>query len=726
MTTKGQLIKYSFPACRPALVAFLFAFMLLLLHACLLPETTAAAPPEATRSTKKQQPGVLLFFSGNQGLNDDFLRKTAAEELLLFTTQPDAIHADDAAFKMESAYRREGYPFASVSYSLTEDAVATMVHFTVNEGTRVTIRTLTINGNATFSNSELFDLYPGITVEALQSGTQPFIEAALQTFVKTVRSQYYNAGFNDAEIDKPILSFSENKQEVTITVTIREGRRFKITGIRFAGDILEKNLPLLRELESEVIGNPAVPRWRFIVQSRIREIYGEQGYPEVEVDLSEVQSPDSADIIFEALITSGPQVVISSIELPEGLKTKPSFIMNRIKLNSGDLYTISAERESFEALYRTGLFEKINFSLLGETSSPKRSILVELDEIPSKEYSFEIGWGSYEQLRSAVEFQEKNIWGSGRKLTTTGNISLKSEKLQVNLTDPWWFNSNFSANIPFYYQRRIEPGFTRQEIGTSLTISRKISKNLTAAAAYQFRATNILEVDTLLLAEAPETDYNLASVKLQATFDSRDDLFLPTAGSRYSLGFEMADQLLGSEIAFYRLTAGWRHFLSLRPTITLAMRIDTGIIILGRDQESLPLAERFFNGGENSVRSFSESELGPRDLTGTPAGGMAYNTFNLELRKRFSEKIAGSIFVDFGNVAPNQSRAETGGSALPSSSQLLDATWREYFQDLKTGLGVGCQYLLPLGPARLDIAFNPSPETDDQTYVVHFSIGMAF
>jgi outer membrane protein assembly factor BamA len=184
--------------------------------------------------------------------------------------------------------------------------------------------------------------------------------------------------------------------------------------------------------------------------------------------------------------------------------------------------------------------------------------------------------------------------------------------------------------------------------------------------------------------------------------------------------------MLGGSINLTRLTGGARTFLRLAPNTVLGARYTAGLLLPGQGEVTLPLSERFFNGGENTVRSFEESELGPLDPSGDPVGGYGYNVFNLELRQRLIGNLIGTVFIDYGNIAPNRSREDQGKAPYDSRSDIIDDTLADFFKGFRPGVGFGLQYLLPVGPARLDFAFNPDSRDDEDSFVWHFSVGTAF
>jgi outer membrane protein assembly factor BamA len=353
--------------------------------------------------------------------------------------------------------------------------------------------------------------------------------------------------------------------------------------------------------------------------------------------------------------------------------------------------------------------------------------VVEVTEVPAKEVYFEPGWGSYELLRLKAGFQEKNLFGTGRIFGLEATGSFKAQSLVARLSDPWFLNTKTKADLTGFYSRREEPSFTRKDQGGTLLFTRTLTDRVKATGGYGFRMTDVSDVDQEIEDLDTTTDYDYASLKAQATYDSRNDLFFPIQGQRSFLSAEYADSFLGSDIKLTRLTGGVRYFISLTQSTVLAMRYRTGLIVQGTD-DNLPIAERFFNGGENTVRSFKQSELGPQDKNGDPVGGLAYNVINIELRQRLIGNLTGSLFLDFGNVSPNRSRDEQGKDAYDSKSDIMSDTFNQYFKDFRTGVGFGLQYQLPVGPARVDFAFNPDRDSsrDEDFFVFHFSVGMAF
>ena len=686
-----------------------------------------AVPVSAERAGEGRR--YAFQFEGNDHISATVLRRAARAELEAFV-QNAGREADleDAVFQMEITYRGEGYAFAEVRYtrSVREDLVQAV--FTIAEGPRVLIQSMEFTGRTAAPADDLAALFVPSRMIFDPSSNRPFVQSEIQAGASLVRDFYLARGYLDVNVGAPNFSFSENRTRVNITIPLSEGRLYRLTDLRFMGDLPETAAENLQALRQEMVGKAYNRGQRLVVQSRLEEIYGNLGYAEMQVALKEKRLPAPDGMLLEATIASGEQFTISDIQVRGDMKTKPDFIRRRIKLQPGDRYSLTRERESFRALYRTGLFSRVELILEDQGRPAERTLVVSVVELPSREVYIEPGWGAYELLRLKLGWREKNLWGGGRNVGIESIVSVKSRQVVASVVDPWFLNTEIIADVPLYYNYREEPSFTQEDIGVSPSFSRQMSDHISATAAYNLRNTDISDVDAATSEDIETDTYNFASIKLQGTYDDRDDPFYPSRGKRFSFGIEQADSALGGDITFTRLTAGMRYFYSFNRETVLGLRYATGFIYPGPGETTVPISERFFNGGENSVRSFRQSELGPKDLSGDPVGGLAFNTINIELRRRLVGDLSGSLFFDLGNVAPNRSYSQGGRRPPEDRSDAVSDTLDDFFNDFRPGIGVGLQYKLPIGPVRCDLAYNPDADDDrdEDEFVFHFSVGMAF
>ena len=684
----------------------------------------AAAGSEAEEATSGS---YELVFQGNIALSESKLRQVAHKELEAFDKEGHKpADIDDAAYQMQISYRKAGYAMATVDYKIEPEGTRTKVIFIISEGARTIIRNITFTGNAAIPRDELMPFFEKSRIRLIGKGEPIFLKSDIDDAVDDIRQLYITRGYLDVEVREPQLEFSEDRSWVDILITVREGIQYRIHSITALGDVIADAVGELDRIREEMIGQSYYNRKKLLLQTRVMEIYGNLGYPNANIDVDRPPPKEPGQVELNVLIESGPLVTISDIEIRGNQRTRAKFIRNRIQLKPGERFDLALQKESFRNLYKTGIFSKVDFQLEETDVLNKRVLVVQVEEAPAKELFVEPGWGSYELLRLKVGFREKNLFGTGRTFESEATGSFKAYSLVNGLSDPFFLDTDIRADLTAFYSHRSEPSFTREDIGMTFSLTKDLSDHLRGSGRYMIRNTGLSDLDE----EEKDLDdnYDFASITLQTTYDTRNDFFFPTSGQRMFASVEQADKSLGGDLNFTRLTGGTRFFFHPARYTVLGFRYTAGLIIPERDQVTIPLAERFFNGGENTVRSFKEAELGPQDDSNDPTGGYGFNVLNIELRQRIVGNFTGSLFFDYGNLSPNRSRQEQGKPPYDSRSDLISDTLDDYFKGFRAGVGFGFQYLLPIGPARVDFAFNPDPDEkrNEDDFVFHFSVGMAF
>jgi outer membrane protein assembly factor BamA len=214
-------------------------------------------------------------------------------------------------------------------------------------------------------------------------------------------------------------------------------------------------------------------------------------------------------------------------------------------------------------------------------------------------------------------------------------------------------------------------------------------------------------VDPLLDAFEDQGKVALSKLFTNWFLDFRNNSILPSRGSLQEVRLELANQAMGGELSFHQITArsSWLVPLEDREEWILAFGARGGLIVRQGRTDIIPIQYRLFNGGEDSVRSFRQDELGPK-IGGDPVGGEFFSTGNLELRFPLSGPLRGTLFADGGNVRLR--RSEAG------------------FHDYRYALGMGLRYHLPIGPIRLDWGWNPNRRSDEDLWALHLSVGFPF
>ncbi|MEZ6015848.1 MAG: BamA/TamA family outer membrane protein [Planctomycetota bacterium] len=448
------------------------------------------------------------------------------------------------------------------------------------------------------------------------------------------------------------------------------------------------------------------PRLGTVLYGRLVEELGRRGYPDAVVSVEPRIDAARARVRLVADVKRGPHVSISAVRFEGAERTRRSFLASRVAATAGRVYDASAARADVRQLYRTGLFREVASKLVGEGT--ERELVFELVERSSREAWIEPGYGSYELLRASAGLRERNLFGTGRAWRAEGTAALRALRLSSTLTDPWLLGHDLIGDLRVEYDRRDEPSFVRLQRGVGLFVTKEWSASQASSVGYQLRRSEVRNVTVVdaVLEDDPDV-IDLSSVRFTHRIDLRDDAFVPSSGTFTELAFEYGSTALGSELDFYRASVTLSGYHALGAEDVLAASFRTGVVIPFGNDDSIPLQERYFSGGENSVRSFSESALGPKDRAGEPIGGEGYFTLGVEWRHALTQRLQGALFADAGQLS-------------------LDYQDTYELSDLRSGVGLGLRYLLPIGPLRVDAAVNPDPAGGEDTWAAHFSIGMAF
>lgn len=646
----------------------------------------------------------------------------------------EQISLEDAVWSLERLYRSRGFVSANVRGTLvpisddaegSSDGAKRALRFTIREGPRIEVESLTIRGNQALKASELAALFDRREAGLFESRKRWYVESEVRDLARSIRELYIALGYLDVAIDPPRTTLDEGAAKARIELEIHEGRRYVLGEVRFEGELLGLERAL-EALGRERKGKPYDPNLPRTLRGRAEDLFGRRGHADARVRLSRENRVDADDrdtgsggaVELTFQVEPGPVVSIGEIHVEGNEHTDLDLVRDALELHTGSRYDAAKVRDAAQRLQATGLFSSVRVELedappddeprASDERGVTRPLRVALEELPRRELFIEPSYGSYERIRLKAGWRERNLFGTGRELATDGTLGELAQDARIALVDPRLFGSDARGETSIFGNRRKEPGFTRAELGASFTATKRFSRELQGSVTYSLRRSRSSDVDTTdpdVLAEIGSVD--ISSVKLALLYDARDDPFAPESGFVGRAAFEYASPVIGSGLGFLRGTSTVSNFTRLWRGAVLGASWRAGVIAPHAGTDEIPLQERFFNGGENRVRSFHENELGPRGVDGELVGGEAFNVFSIELRQQLLGRLDGALFHDLGNVERDH-------------EDFLE------FSGFERAVGVGLRYMLPIGPIRLDAGFNPWHDDGEESYVIHLSVGMAF
>ena len=446
----------------------------------------------------------------------------------------------------------------------------------------------------------------------------------------------------------------------------------------------------------------------------IRSRLGRLGYL-AEVEYSTELTADGT-VHLTYVVNSGPHLVLRSVVVrnrgSRPLTTREPFIRSYVKIEPGETVNTERVEQAETALYGLGLFTLVDISVEPASNEDRAGaethpadVVVSVSEARNRFLELTVGWGSYELLRGSVRYANRNLFGLGRSWSISGQGSIRSLGVSTTLSDPVLFGPQGTISLLGSYHFRDAPSFDNRVAEGRLSYVHTLSRHWSLSTSYRF---------TYSLAQAVEAEAGDAEDAALRTgrlgggldYDSRDSAVLPQKGAVLSLSAFYSSMFLGSEIDFAGLDSRFSFYIPFFSRLVLSANWVFATRVLLEERTTLPIQERLFLGGANSVRSFGTDQLGPTTAAGVPLGGLTSLQATAELRLKIVGGLHLAAFYDVGMIDDDQlAVAGAYGHAV----------------------GGGLRYYLPVGPIRLDAAYNPGRlYAAGARWAVHFAVGFAF
>ena len=658
------------------------------------------------RETQKAR-STDLEIRGTTAFKEEELRSVLKEQIAtIHDFGLTAARADDAAFFLELFYRKHGYAKVDVHYSIEGGSRLVL---DVTEGPQAILGTIDFVGNNHVPAEKLFEYAVGPTRERysrLQKDL-PFVATDMQEGADLVHRYYVGEGYLDSTVDPPQYHFGADGTRVGVTIPVHEGRQY------FFGDLIFRGNPIydaatLRGQMVDLLSQPYTDRRVDDISRRLQAYYKARGYYAVKVEATgEPETSVAGRVPVVVVISPGPVYKFGDVNVTGLRRLRPSYVHNRFASLQGKNYSPDVLDEKFRELMRTGLFNVLQINPQPEGGNYLR-LDIAAEEAKAKEFGVSVGYGSYTGGIFGVQWADRNLFGYGRPLFTSIEISQRGYKGEILWDDPHFLESNVELKIRLSALTFDFDGYSKFEIGDRVEFSYNFTKQSKVGLFASQRHVEIISAD-IHDDRLGDRRYFVSSVGFFHTLDLRDSPVVPTRGFVFDQTFELAASGIGSEIELFRTTARASYFIPIGKTL-LEFGARAGLVRplneSTSDINAIPIDERFFNGGSSTVRSFGERDLGPHDHRGHPLGGEFYTIFNAEYTFPLYGELQGAVFVDAGNLLPDSDNPD--------------------FSDMRYGIGAGLRYKLPIGPIRLDYGVNPNPREHEDMGAFHFSFGFAF
>jgi outer membrane protein insertion porin family len=593
------------------------------------------------------------------------------------------------------------------------------VTFTMNEGAAAKIREIRIVGAQAFSEKTLLGLFELTTSGWLTWYTKNdrYSRTKLNADLETMRAYYQNRGYLEFAVESTQVTISPDKQDITITISIREGQPYTVTAVRLEGDYLGKE----DEFKSLVLIKPGQSyNGEAVTQTakRFTEQFGLYGYafariePRPDIDRSTGQ--------VAVVLAAEPQrrVYVRRIEVAGNTRTRDEVVRREFRQLESSWYDGAKIKLSRDRVDRLGFFKEVNVDTNEVPGSADQvDLQIKVEEKPTGNLLIGAGYSNAEKLSLTASIKQDNVFGSGNYLGVEVNTSKYQRTLVLSTVDPYVTIDGVSRAIDLYY-RTSRP---LNSLGTTYDLS-------TPGASVRF-GVPFSEFDTVFLgigAEKTEIGtsagiplsylnyrvlYGASSYSIPLTLgwqrDGRDSALAPTVGRYERVNLEWGAY---GDVRYLRANLQYQQFFPLPLRMTLGFNSEVGWG-KGLGGKPFPVFKNFYGGGLGTVRVFEQGSLGVVDPTGAFIGGAKRLNINTSLY--FPVPGTGNDktlrvfgFFDMGNV------------------------WREdepiTTQSLRSSAGLGLSWISPVGPLQLSYGTPLKVQRNDRIQRFQFQIGTAF
>ncbi len=609
-------------------------------------------------------------------------------------------------------YRVRGFAQATVSPDIQVLPEATAagvsyrpvaIRFDILEGPQTIVSGVEVAGNTSIPTARLLEQM------GLQAG-KPFYRPQLSVDRDAIERAFRNQGFQSVSVISQ-LSFAPDQQMVGLTWTIREGDQVTVDRVLINGNSRVST----RLIERELTIRPGQPMSDDAMIESQRRLAALGLFRRVRIS----ELPRTGSLLRDVLVDV-EEADTTTIDYGGGVEV--SGIGERAEDGSGAEDRIDIGPRGFFSISRRNLWGKNrSVTLFGRVTLRR-----DAEDPANPDQTGDYGFNDY---RGLFTFREPRAYG------TSGDAQFTAFLEQTRRT-------SFSFN-----RKGVTTDYARK-LG-AFTVTGRYTYDYTKVFGEQIGAEDQLLIDRLF-----------PQVKLSKFFgallrDSRDDVLDPQRGSVIGLDASVAARFYGSEVGFaksfaqgfiYRRLPGRGIVLAAGARIGVAVgfkqdvpppleiaRLGQGpggaAVVAGEGDlarrvsaaeifpteiRELPASERFFAGGDTTVRGFALDRLGTIDTLdpqGFPQGGNGMAIFNLELRAPYWKNLQFVWFTDAGNVFRRATEIR------------LD--------ELRVSSGLGFRYRSPIGPLRVDWGWKLSTRLlltggRERSNVLHISLGQAF
>ncbi|HQS02677.1 MAG: outer membrane protein assembly factor BamA [Halothiobacillus sp. 20-53-49] len=626
----------------------------------------------------------------------------------------------------------------------------------IYEGKPASIRQVRIVGNHDFSESQLLgelSMHPTSWWEFWSSADQ-YSKEKMSADLESLRAFYLNRGYLKFAVDSSQVTITPDRKQIDVVINISEGPRYKVSDVRFSGNLLldKATLEQLDQVKKDAYFN----RKEIIDTSdAISKRLGNDGYALARVQPMPKIDEENKTVAVDFNIQPGDRVTVRHVEFTGNFNTNEDVYRREMRQMEGSWYAADKLDRSKERLQRLPSVQKVDQSVKPVPGvADQVDVDYDITEQLSGSFTAGVGYSQSEGVLFNLGLNQSNFLGSGKSVGINMQRSSYQTGVQFNYNNPYFTVDGVSQGFGLFYSRQDAAALSLSKYlvdsyGGNINFGVPLSENTYGSIAFQAQEQKIKSttyspswitgVPVVPTGAYPVTGlgangYDIAgpgfdnksfftfSVIPTLRYDTRNKSVFPTSGILQSVSATMA--VPGSQLLYYKGDYKGRIYMPLWSDTTLSAHGQVGMIkAYGNTQSTygspasqyyngVPPFLNYYSGGIQSVRGFQDYSLGPRDSNGDPMGGTFLTAGGLELITPLpfltsqANSVRLSLFWDVGNVYSSYSNFSA--------------------QELRQSVGVGFNWISPVGPLVFSVAKPLNSKPGDLTQVFQFTVGTSF
>jgi len=552
-----------------------------------------------------------------------------------------------------------------------------------------------------------------------------FNKDKIEEDLEGVKLKLQEKGYLEAKVGQP--SFSSRRKQNTfgriqnmlkIIIPVEPGPRYKLGNVNIEGNKIIRS-DFLASMMKLKKGKTYNIKKRNKILEEIRKIYGSLGYIYAQVVPVDNLDPVKRVADLTVRISEGEIAYVGKLEFKGNTYTRDHVIRREWFLREGGRLNMNALESSITRMKQLGLvtIEKMPEVKPDPADPQKVDIIAEVKELNRQMINFQVGYSGYDGLFVALGYSTQNFMGMGETVGINLQSGTRSKQYSLNFTEPYLFNV---ANMGFSIYKtsiRIPNYYTRSGEGFNLSTSFRFWRYWGSSFYYSFENVQMDEVNEEIFPSdsyyyylyfGEEGKRKISSISPTLYYSTVDSPLFPTRGVKYLLSYRYSGGFLGGDVNMHKTKLQFVKFFPIGKRHTFGIQlVYEGIKKFGN--KDIPRYERFFLGGEQSIRGFDIYRIGPRDPRGYVFGGNKAFHLNLEYSIPFNQQLACVFFFDMGNA--------------------YDFNFPINFKDVYSSMGMELKLFVPMlnVPFRLIFAYNPRKvENEDSNFIFRFAVGPSF